>query len=426
MKRLTVDAIQALLPEAEELRPLADRIIALSEPDDSRRWAASGELGTLGQRLVSLDALEREMEALVSRVEDHVHGSYRRILLSLRALERGEEAEAVDGLLELSSRESEVRRLKEADAYALAAWKIALKLGDPGRTVQTLLQGARIARARAHLDSARERYRQAFDLALAADQAEGAVTAAVGSGNVLVDRGLWVEAEAWYRRAMIVMEKSGYSGPQSWHTCLNLSIVRRRKGELDSSDEWLRRAERAHLQHPEEEGPALLANARGQLLMARGEPELAEGHFRTAVEAAAAPEARVVTRVNLGECLLALGRVLEAGEEGRRAEHEALVRSVFSRLPEVYRLLGRVAGARNIEDGFVFFEKAMDVVRERSLPRFELAQSLEAYGEFELERGLLEPGVERLQAAASIYEELGSHALTEAVRAKIPSENGDT
>jgi len=419
MKRLTVDQIQALLPEAEELRPLADRIMAVSVADDSRRWAASGELSTVGQRLVPLDIVEGEVESLVARVRDHVEGSYRGVLRALRAMERGDAGEAVDVLLELSSKEAGVRRFKEAEDYALTAVGIASSRGDQKRAVQALLHGARIARARADLEAASLRYRRAFELASSLNHPD-AVTAAVGSGNISVDRGLWDEAEDWYRKALELMDEIEYSGPQEWHAFLNLSIVDRMKGDLDRSEEWLGRAESAHAEHPEEAGPALLANARGQILLARGEPGRAEGPFRSAVGAAVDPDARVAMRVNLGECLLALGRVLEAGEEGRRAEREALLTSALSRLPEVYRLLGRVVGARNLEDGFVFFEKAMDVIRARGLPRFELAQTLEAYGEFELDRGLRESGIERLRAAAAIYEGLGSHALAEAARAKIP------
>lgn len=425
MKRLTVDQVQALLPDAEELRPLIDRIIVLSEADPSRRWSGSGELVTVGQRLVSLDLVERETAALAQAIRRHVEGTYRQTVRALEALANGDREGAVDLFLELAKRESELGRVREAYGYVRSALQVASGLEDPDRTVEASLQGARIARARADFDAAETHYRQAFEVASSTGRTSEALTALVGTGNLFVDRGRWDEAESWYHRALALMEEEGLRGPQEWHAALNLSIVHRMKGDFETSETWLDRAEEGHPTHPEPAGPSLLANARGQLLMAKGKPGLAEAHLREAVDRATDRDARVAMLVNLGECLLALGRVLDAAEEGRRAEEEAVLGPVVSRLPEVYRLLGRVAGARGLDDGFVFFERAVDIVRQRDLPRFELAQSLEAYGEFEVERGLRAPGGERLRSAAGIYEELGSRALADAALAKVPTGNGD-
>ena len=82
---------------------------------------------------------------------------------------------------------------------------------------------------------------------------------------------------------------------------------------------------------------------------------------------------------NLGEALFALGRTLEAAEEVREAEREALAAGVTTKLPEVYRLLGRIAYARGNGEGFVLFERALEVSRERHLPPLEEALTLDAY-----------------------------------------------
>ncbi len=421
MKRIRVDEVLHILPKLEELRPLVDRILAVSRPDESRRWAASGELGTLGSRIVPVDVVEEQLETVVKLVRDRTEHTYGGIVVALTALEGGKPEEAVEALLALGRREMENRRLEAAEAYAVAARKTALPLRDRSYATRALLAGARAARGLGRLDAAAERYRESFRLARGSEDLERAVTAAIGAGNVLVDGGLWIEAGVWYERALRLMEASGHDGPQWWHAYLNLSIVERMRGRLEESERWLEKADAAHALRGDDGGRGLLTNARGQLQVARGNPKAAESHFRRAAEHANDPDAGVAMRVNLGEALAIQGRLLEAAEEGRRAERDALTGSVIPRLPETYRLLGRVAGARGVDDGLVFFEKALEVIRDRNLSRFELAQTLEAYGEFELSRDREEQGAERLHGAAEIYEELGSEALAERVRGKMPA-----
>jgi tetratricopeptide (TPR) repeat protein len=151
---------------------------------------------------------------------------------------------------------------------------------------------------------------------------------------------------------------------------------------------------------------AIVQNAWGQLHMARGEFGPAMRRFRDALAEPAGAWARVNFRLNLGEALLAEGLTLEAAEETREAEREALGAGVASKLPEVYRLLGRVTAARGNADAFVLFERALEIVRERRLPRLEEAVTLQAYGD-----ALRDQDPERAEElgerAAAMYRDLG-------------------
>jgi tetratricopeptide (TPR) repeat protein len=265
---------------------------------------------------------------------------------------------------------------------------------------------ARATRATGALRVAERLYRAGHDLARDAADFEGAAEGAIGVGNVLEDQGRWHEAREWYLAALQLLPPTGGPRPEQWHALLNLHVAMRSLGEVEESEEWLRLAEDVAEILKDPAAPAVLANARGQLHMARGEFAAARARYDKALAAPAGAWARVNFRLNLAEALLADGRDLEAAEAAREAERDALVYGVASKLPEVYRLLGSIAAARGNEDAFVLFERALQVTRERGLPILEDALTNQAYAE---SLGAQDP--ERASAmrarAAALYQELG-------------------
>lgn len=155
------------------------------------------------------------------------------------------------------------------------------------------------------------------------------------------------------------------------------------------------------------EATAVLANGWGMLRRSEGDSEAAAERFRSALLHARDPLARVTVSVNLGECLLELGQILDAGELARDAERVALTEGVLPKLPEVYRLLARVAEAQGHRDGLVFYERALDLIRARELPEFERAQTLEEYGRAEANAGRTDSARVKLSEAAHVYDALG-------------------
>ncbi|HSH75002.1 MAG TPA: hypothetical protein VLA09_04945, partial [Longimicrobiales bacterium] len=129
--------------------------------------------------------------------------------------------------------------------------------------------------------------------------------------------------------------------------------------------------------------------------------------LRAALEVTGHARAGVTIRLNLAEALLAQGRGLEAAEHAREAEREAIQARLVSKLPEVYRLLGRIASTEGISDAFVFFERALQLGRERGLPRLEEALTLQAYAEAEAARGEAEAATELAALAGRLFETLG-------------------
>ena len=116
-------------------------------------------------------------------------------------------------------------------------------------------------------------------------------------------------------------------------------------------------------------------------------------------------------RLLSGELLLDAGRVPAAEDELRRGEELAIARDLPHLLARLYVDLGKARAARGDEDGFVFFEKALDLCGgSEPAPRIaadvwrnyadfwnSLGQPEEARACAERSRALLEPLDDSLQ-----------------------------
>jgi len=422
MKHLSVEEIRRLLPEVEALRPLLDEVAAAARPDAERRWAGSGELGTVGERLVDPEEVDELIPGVLERMREHLATLYDSAARAIHALADDDPRAALDALLAGAEAEWAMGHLRQAEAFIEAALGQATRLPDRRVALPALITGARIARAAGRWETAEARYLKVLALARDAEDAQHAATAAVGAGNVAVDRGLWELARMRYDEAEPWVRRLGPEAPEGWHLELNRSIVAREEGRLlEAGEHWERAKERAEEastgEEVEGEVRAILSNARGQILQARGLDQDAEVAFRHALEAARRPDAQVTIGVNLAEVLLEKGRTLEAGQMARDAEELALTAHVTPRLPEVYRVLGRVAAARGHADAFVFFERALEVIREQGLPDFERARTLEVYGRYDQQRGEPDTGRARLQEAARILGRLGCRTALDRVQA---------
>lgn len=418
MKRLRVDEIAGILPELDELRPLLDRIYARAEPDPDRAWSGSGELGTVGDRIVPAGALDGSAEALADEVRDHLRGVYDSVGGAVRSLARGATTDAAEALLDAADREERARHLGRAEAYARAAHHIVRGERDGRIRARCLRRLGRALRSQGRLEEGARRYEEAYRIGTASRAARDAATAAIGRGNIAIDRGRWSEAEEWYDRAAALLEGEE-PGPEQWHVELNRSIVAYRRGEFERSREHLDRAEEVAGRVGDASAGPIVENAWGRLLAAEQQTEAAAERLRGALEAAEDPTARVTIAVNLGECLLDLGQPLDAGELARDAERTALREGVVPKLPEVYRLLGRVARAQGHADAIVFYERALDIVRHRDLPAFERAQTLEEYSSLESDAGRTGSARTMLEEALALYRDLGMKEAEQRIAALL-------
>ena len=407
MNRLTFDDVRKMLPDLDELRPVLDHVLSGSVPDETRRWAGSGVLETSGARLVDADSLAGAARKLADREYAHTTRLYEVVVTAVSLLNEGDAAGAVDAFLEAAALEEGRDRTQRASSYAEAAYHIARDNGDSETAGLALRRRARASRALGRLGVAERDYVRAHEIASAVSDARGSAEAAIGAGNVLEEQGRWDEAERWYRTALSTLDEQGLATAERWHALLNLHVVLRSKGALEESLAPLDEAEAVAAALDDEDARYFFENARGQWHMDGGNFEEAERNLRSALEASTGAWATVNSRLNLAETLLVAQRPLEASEEARLAERDALLSGLPQKLPEVYRLLGRIAASEGNPDAFVLFERAIEIIKDRNLPALEEALTLQAYADAEASAGELDSSAGLRARADELYEQLG-------------------
>lgn len=406
MKRLTFDETRAALPALDELRPVLDRLLGSSRPNPAHTWAGSGALETAGSRLVEPSELRAVLGEVTEAEARRLGTLFERCTEAVEHLEAGRPTEAAEAFLAAAALEEFREHHDRAAAWADAAFRAVQDEGDPGVRSLALRRRARARRSLSSLPKAERDYARAWELAEVVGDARGAAEAAIGAGNVLEEQGRWSEAETWYRRALDALGDA-QAVPERWHALLNLHVVMRSRGELEESLEPLELARAVVDAIGDESAAQFLENAWGQWHQAAGSFTEAEEHLRAALMAGTGTRARVTIRLNLAETLLAAGRSLEAAEEVRRAEEEAIRARLTARLPEAYRLLGRIAASEGNADAFVLFERALEIIDSADLPEIERARSLQAYAEAEARVGDPEAAESLREQAEQAYRSLG-------------------
>ena len=380
-----------------------------SVPNEERRWASSGALETAGDRLVDPTTLRRSVEDLAKAEHAHLDRAFRHVTTAVERLAKGDTRAAAREFLDLAALEEGRDRADRAASYANSACSIALGSSEPALESLALRRRARARLRAGEHETAAADYRRAHEVAAAVGDARGSAEAAIGAGNVFEEQGRWDEAERWYRTAIEKIDSfEGDATPsEAWHAWLNLHVIMRSRGQLEQSEDPLVRAEEIAGAIGDDGAGVFMENARGQLCMARGETDAAIEHYGWAIAMAQGARASVTVRLNLAEAFLAVGRTLDAASEARRAEREAIMARIPQKLPEVYRLLGRVAVEGRDADAFVLFERALEIVEARRLPPLERAITLQAYAEAERRVGDPSAATRLREMADSIYQELG-------------------
>lgn len=407
MNRLTVDEVRAALPGLPELQPLLDHALRTSEADRSREWSGSGSLSTSGSRLVDISALRGAVDDIVAADQTRRLELLHRVAEALALLQGADRVGAAEALLSAAALEERADRPREAAAFADAAYSVARDGGSPRVSARALRRRARGRWSSGDHAAAEQDYVRALEACEALEDARGGAEAAIGAGNVLEEQGRWEDAERWYRRALQILDAAGEASAERWHALLNLHVTLRWRGAVDESIAALEDAEAEVVRLQDPSARPFLLNARGQLAVARGDFADAVGRLTEAMSVAKGARAVVTIRLNLAEALFAIGRPIDASEQIRTAEREAVIAGLPRKLPEAYRLLGRIAAAAGDPDAFVLFERALALIREHGLPELERALTLQAYAESERRLGSEDSARELDALADGVYRGLG-------------------
>lgn len=424
MSAFTLDQLRRLLPPLEELGPVFHLLLESSLPPESDPWAASTGLGTAGARIARLDEVQRRLSETTRSAVAHVEAVHGGVGDVIAAYAEGDVLSGAAALLRLAALEEGRGRLARALGYADSAVRASAGSATPVH-LRALRRRARAARGLGSLEAALSDYSEAWRGALDLDDAQGAAEAAVGAGNVLEDQARWEDAERWYHTALEGMDRAGYDGPERWHALLNLSVVLRTRGELEEARARLSEAAAVPSVREDEGATVFFENAEGQWLMAAGRHEEAIDHLTLALAAVTDARARIVVRLNLTEALHAAGRTLEAAEEARRAELDAISAGREQELPGVYRALGRLAADDGSPDAFVLFERSLKLIEELRLPRIERARTLQLYADAEDTVGRHDEAERIREEADREYASLGLRPRTRWAEAH-PDDSNDS
>lgn len=403
---LLVERALALVPEAEEFLAFRDAVIASSALDQDKVWARSGAYATLGKRVVDAARLAESLPALVAREQARLQELFALVLEAVQEQQAGNAAAAAATLIRAGEREEGDRRLDKAERVYRMALDISQNLREKGPQILALRRLGRVARSAGRLDEAWEWYEQSRRLAVDQMDAAGQAVACQGLGNVSDDRGQRDVAREWYDRGLAIARRLEDPGLE-WPFHVNLSVMAIKRGELADAEAHLARARERIEATGADDALLFWLNNRGLLLMEHGDLAEAEAVFREALERSPEPIWEMTVRVNLGDVLVRQGRLFEAAEEARSAEEIGIVNRFVPDLVDVYVLLGSIARSRCDEEGFVFYEQALQVIHERGLPRKDEAAVLHGYGRLHGACGRPSEARAYLEAARETYRALG-------------------
>ncbi|HEV2132249.1 MAG TPA: tetratricopeptide repeat protein, partial [Longimicrobiaceae bacterium] len=243
---------------------------------------------------------------------------------------------------------------------------------------------------------------------LSVDQLDvpGQVIACQGLGNICDDRGQRDRAREWYERGLALAD--GIEDPNLfWPFYINLSLMALLDGEPERAQSLLEQA-REYIDAAGDEAAILYwHNNRGLLLLDIADLAGAEQVYREGLQGLDDAFWEMTMRVNLGQTLVRQGRLFEAEEEARRAEEIAILNRFIPDLVDVYELLGTIARTRCDEEGFIFYEQALNVCQERELPKKVEASIYYGYGRLHVSCDRNEEAAAYLEQAREIYASLG-------------------
>ena len=381
---LRVERALRLMPRLESLAPLRALLLSAAASDQRRAWCSSARYLTLGKRSVEPRQLRGLLDGLLRRTALHLAEQYATATAALDHYGRGDSGAAVAVLLSAGAREERTGRLAAARAWYAAALDLAEGLTERRPEIAALLAfGAVEGRSGRFADSAR-----ACQRGLVLAEAEGDHCDAIGAcralGDVAHAHGNFAGARAWYARGL-QHAGAGEHGALAGSLHLRLAALALDEGDTDAAAKALRRARGSPCQDRDVVVRARLLCMQGTLHEALGDRSAASDYREAllwALRAAETPEVELSIRLQIARHHLNAGRILEAEAEMRRAEERALRGELAPWLVRVYVLMGQASGTARDENGFVFFEQAIETCRALECTPLLEVEAYRAYGAF--------------------------------------------
>ena len=395
---LRVEQALRLLPDIDALAPLRAFLISSSRSRPLGARTSDEQDRTVGKRYLQPTDLRERIPQAIALVAEHLGQLYQAAVEALEQEQRGNMSGAVRALLRAGEQEERVGRYSQAHAWYAHAQTIAEELRDRRPEIAALRRLGNLEITRGQLEEGARAYQRCLAVAEAELDAAGSAFACQGLGDVAVAQGHWQGAESWYTRGLRHGDGDRHLTGQ---ITLGLAEVARGRGQSDVALERLDRAQEVFADLGDVHGAVQALNERGALALATGRPADALASYRDALSqlqrAGDSPKLEMAVRLNLCRLHLETGRLPDAEDEARRAEELAIAHNLTQPLARLYVIMGKLRGRQGDENGFVFFEKALELCGGvEPTPRLQ--------GEVYLEYALFRKNLGDREEARAYYE----------------------
>ena len=414
----TVEELLGLLPDLEDLEVLRLRLVSAAVRDPQKQWDSSSTYTTIDKRIITPEAVEHAMAEAERALHEYVSALHEGLRPFFSAFFADNDAEASSRLIALGETLEASGRLLGARRCYRAALTVSLPLADKSAQVLALRRIGRVSMNVGDLLEAVSYYERSAELARDSGNVHAEVVARTGLGNVRMLQGRGGEAEQSYHEALALTETSSAGSLllERGQIYNNLGNLTTRGNRLDEAEVWFESAMRVWdvVSSPLDLGICL--HNRAQLREAQGRYDEAQSDYMAALKQAVPAWLRSTVATDLAAWWLHEGHVTQAEEWGRVAEENAIAAGSPYLLGAMYLGRGRIALAREDADGFIFFEKSLEIAREKGYPSLE-AETLADYAVLRAQNGGLEEAAAYLERACEILRAIG--ALGELERTEL-------
>jgi tetratricopeptide (TPR) repeat protein len=404
----TVEALLQLIPQVDELEVLRLEVVAAAVPDPQKAWDSSSAYSTVDKRILTPEDADHALDRARDAVLKYVTALHEGMRPVFRSYFEGDVDGAARQLVLLGEQHENNGRAMDARRCYHAALGLVLPLPDKAPQILALRRLGRVSLALGDFKEATAFYERSAELARDTGDLRSEVIARTGTGNVNSYQGRWSEAEVAYNAALKLAEQSdsGRLTLEEGQLYNNLGNAHTRVGRLDEAEECFARADALWNEVDSPLDRAVYQLNLGHLREAQGRTADARQAYETGVELAIPSSIKALIAADLADMCLREGNVTEAEDMGKVAEEHAIQSGSPYALGYMYRNLGNLARARGDEDGFTFYEKALQIAREKGYPSLE-AETLADYAELRRHAGGSEEAEAYLERACEMFGELG-------------------
>ncbi|HEV7587587.1 MAG TPA: tetratricopeptide repeat protein [Longimicrobium sp.] len=410
----TVEEILGLLPDLDDLEVLRLRLLGAAVRDPEKEWESSRTITTIDKWIVSPEAVEAAVEEAERQVHEYVSTLHAGLSPFFRAFFSGNDADAALHLVSLGEKLEERGRLLGARRCYRSALTVSMKLTEKAPQVLALRRVGRVSLKIGDLHEAASYYERSAELARDSGDLHAEVIAGTGQGNVFLWQGRWNDAERCYLETLALADTAGPGALllERGHIYNNLANATTRQRRLDEAERWFESAFRVWdtLSSPLDLGICLHNHA--QFREAQERRDEAAADYEAALKLPIPEWLRSSIATDFAAWWLAEGHLTQAEEWGRVAEENAVAAGSPYTLGAMYVGRGRIALERGEADGFIFFEKTLEIARGKGYLSLE-AETLVDYAALRAQNDGIEEALAYLERACEILRGLGNVAELE-------------